>query len=330
MSSLTLPEGGDVTGTAPGRVLVVILNFNGVSDTLACLESLSRQTYSDIQVLVIDNGSREPEAIFVRHHFPGFEVLATATNLGWAGGNNIGIRAAIERGAEYICLLNNDTVLDPTALEELLIAAAIIGEPCLLHPSIAYFEGGVEWQLNPESPTSVFSSIREYDPATGIIEMDYAYGACLMFPTLLAQQIGLLDERLFLQLEETDYFIRAAAVGVRSACARRARIRHRESASFSGRVTPDKTYYQIRNGLLLAVKHRRTLAGCLSAMRDLIWSLHGKALARQPGLRGWRRFALWLISADPFARAARDGIRDFLRGRFGPRTKSLRADPQRN
>ena len=323
MSPLTLP--GEVAAQSEARppaILVVILNYNGLSDTLACLESLGAQTCRDFHTLVIDNGSREDEAEVIRRRFPQIEVLATGANLGWAGGNNVGIRAAMKREAGQICLLNNDTLLDPTALEELLAAAAVIGEPCLLHPSIAYFEGDTEWQLRPDRPSSVFPAVREFAPDTGIVEMNYAYGACLMFPTDLARRIGLLDERLFLQLEETDYFARAAAVGVRSVCARRARIRHRESATFSGRVTPDKTYYQVRNGLLLARKHQRGLGRRLAALRALVWSLHAKAMAGQPALRGWTGFARWLLSNDPLARAARQGVGDYLRGRFGPRVKA--------
>jgi hypothetical protein len=152
-----------------------------------------------------------------------------------------------------------------------------------------------------------------------------------MLPTDLLRRVGLLDERFFLQLEETDFFYRARALGIRSLCARKARILHKESVSFGGRITDTKAYYQVRNTLLLTEKHSPTLRGFLLAARGLAWSLRRQAASGHAGeqddredgrgqrIRGWLRFLGWLLSANPLARAARQGVRDYLRRRFGRR-----------
>lgn len=303
----------------PERMLIVILNFNGIEDTLACLDSLRGQTCQDFAVQVIDNGSRDDDLGRIAVGFPQAEVIALPENLGWAGGNNVGMRHAIERGFAHVCLLNNDTVLDPTAVAELLAAAEVIGGPCLLHPAIAYFDDPTKWQVHPEPPAGAAGSA---EALHDIVEMDWAYGACLMLPASVLTRVGLLDERFFLQLEETDYFRRAQALGVRSFCARRARILHRESVSFGGRITPDKTYYQVRNTFLLAEKHTPGIGGFLRAGRKLMWALYNEAVSSGARLTGWPGFLRWLLSANPLARAARQGGRDYCRRRFGRRPRA--------
>jgi hypothetical protein len=294
-------------------MVVVILNYNGIEDTLACLDSLSRQTSTDFEVQVIDNGSRDDRLGRIAERFPRVEVIALPDNLGWAGGNNVGMRLALARGFRYVCLLNNDTVLEPRAIEELLAAAAGLGQPCLLHPAIAYFDDPAKWQLNPQPASGAAATPPD------IVEMDWAYGACLLLPASLLTRVGLLDERFFLQLEETDYFHRARKLGIRSFCASRARILHKESVSFGGRITAAKTYYQARNSFLLAEKHSSSPAGYFRTARRLMWLLYNQANAGGTEMTGWLRFIRWLVSADPIACAARQGTWDYVRRRFGPR-----------
>ena len=296
-------------------LLVVILNFNGIEDTIACLASLNAQTCQDFAVQVIDNGSRADDLSRIGARFPKTEIIALPENLGWAGGNNVGLRLACGRGFAYVCLLNNDTVLDPTAIAELLAAATRFGRPCLLHPTIAYFDDPTRWQLNPQ-PNAV-AGARQTLP--DLVEMDFAYGACLMLPARVLERVGLLDERFFLQLEETDYFQRAKALGIPSVCAGRARILHKESMSFGGRITDNKTYYQVRNSLLLAEKHTPTPIGFLHTVRKLLWTLHRQAQESGAGITGWLSFAGWIFSAHPLACAARQGASDYVRRRFGRR-----------
>ncbi|MGD0104947.1 MAG: glycosyltransferase family 2 protein [Rhodopila sp.] len=302
--------------------MVVILNFNGIEDTLACLSTLCTQTCQDIVVQVIDNGSTADDLGRIATRFPEVELISLPENLGWAGGNNIGIRQALERGFGHVCLLNSDTLLDPTAIEELLVASALLEWLCLLHPAIAYYDEPAKWQLNPQLPPCSDAASQDLESKGDLVEMNWAYGACLLIPASVLARVGLLDERFFLQLEETDYFLRAKALNIRSFCARRARILHKESASFGGAITDAKTYYQVRNRFLLTEKHTPSFRGFLRAARPLIWALRNQAQARGIKNKGWPGFLRWLFSTDPIASAAREGARDYCCRRFGRRAST--------
>jgi GT2 family glycosyltransferase len=302
------------------NVLVVVLNYNGIADTLDCLESLRAQTCAGLAVLVIDNGSRADDLGRIAARFPDVEVIALGENRGWAGGNNVGLRLGLERGFAYMLLLNNDTVLRADALAEMLAAAAAVGQPCLLHPVIHDFDDARHPQLLPgPAPATPDATARRLAEQHEVVQFDWAYGACLLIPAALARRIGLLDERFFLQLEEQDYYLRARAGGMRSYCALRARILHKESVSFGGRRTPNKTYYQVRNSLLLAEKHEASFASVLRALRQLVWALRHQAGAVRPWAASRAGFLLWLCSAEPVARAVRQGVADYVFRRFGPR-----------
>jgi GT2 family glycosyltransferase len=310
-----------------GRPLVVVLNYNGIADTLACLASLRAQTCR-ASVLVIDNASRADDFSRLQADFPEVELLRLPRNLGWAGGNNVGLRLGLARGFDTICLLNNDTVLAPDALAELVAAAGVVDPPGLLHPMIHDFDDSARAQLDPGPvPSNPDPAMRALAARHEVVEINWAYGACLLLPASVVRAVGLLDERFFLQLEEEDYLRRAEALGMRSYCARRARVLHKESISFGGRVTPGKTYYQVRNSLLLAEKHAATPAGLFRALRRLWWALRHQARAADPRAASGPGFVRWLLSADPLARAARQGVGDYARRRFGPRRAAAGSAP---
>lgn len=290
--------------------VVVILNYNGLSDSLACLETLVPQRHPGLELLMVDNASDADPTAAVHDRFPDIPVLRLTENCGWAGGNNAGIVWARERGADVICLLNNDTLIPAGGIDRLSDAARAFG-PCLLHPAIDFAEPDWGVQLDPSGWTK---------PLTGhphLFPLTYAYGACLVVPVAVFDRIGTFDERFFLQLEETDFFCRAQAAGIPSLCLPAVRIIHAESRSFGARSTPVKTYYIVRNRLLLAEKHDPGISGLIRAARKLNWTIDG--LANQDDREAGSLFKtlLWMGSSKPHAVAARRGVFDYLRKRFG-------------
>ncbi len=315
--SQMLPE--PTMPSAAERVLVVVLNFNGMDDTLGCLASLRGQDWVGLDVLVIDNGSATDETARIVAAFPEVEVIVEPENLGWAGGNNVGLRRALAGGYGYVCLLNNDTVLGHAAIGEMVAAAGVIAAPCLVHPVIHYFDDPGTAQLFPGLPVGADAAAQARAEIAGIVEMDHAYGACLLMPVGLPRAIGLLDERFFLQLEEEDFFQRARRAGFGAFCAWRARMLHKESASFGGRVTAAKTYYQVRNTFLLAEKHARGMGDFAGRLKRLLWALFQRFHGLDPTMTSWGGFARRMLSGDAHARAARQGVADYLLRRFGRR-----------
>jgi len=104
-------------------VLVLVLNWNGWRDTLKCLSSLKGLDYQNSRVIVVDNGSTDDSVIWIRRAYPEIELVETGVNLGFAGGNNVGIRYALKHGAKYAWLLNNDTLVAPNTLTEMVMIA---------------------------------------------------------------------------------------------------------------------------------------------------------------------------------------------------------------
>lgn len=305
-----------------GLVTVIVLSFNCTAETLACLDSLQQHDkHEKFDILVVDNASTDgaPDAIEMR--YPDVPIVKLANNLGWAGGNNVGIRRALASGAELICLLNNDTVVPPGAITA-LANVANINAPCLMHPCIVYADPREGVQLDPSR--GVPRRFAQIGLNGDVFELDFVYGACLMVPAALFRRIGLFDERFFLQLEETDFWIRARRVGYRSLCTTTAQIFHAESRSFGGRSTPMKTYYIVRNTLLLIEKHYHKPYDALRKLRALYWSICQFAELNDLNVIGI--LLAWLVSSNPFLVAARAGARDYVLRRFGPiSASSLRA-----
>lgn len=283
-------------------LVIIILHYGNIEDSRACLASLLPDFPSDWQIMLIDNGTNSAAATTLQAEFPMIQTITLAHNQGWAGGNNVGIAWAQAQHAHAVCLLNNDTLVPLTALRAMLKALDQCS-PCLLHPAIDYGDQAEGIQLDPAQ----IPSNRPCADHPSLYPLDFAYGACLMVPLSVFDTIGLFDERFFLQLEETDLFLRAKKIGIPSFCLSSARIIHFESRSFGARMTPRKLYYIARNKPLLWEKHDRSLAGLVQVLRQIYWQA---AKESATPLR-------WLFSRQNGARAMRAGIADYCRRRFG-------------
>lgn len=340
------PEAAARRGTAPvplpapphPSVAVIVLNWNGGSDTLACLESLGKLDYPNARVMVVDNGSTDDSVEAIRRRHPDIRLMENGANLGFAGGNNPGIQAALDEGYEYVLLLNNDTVVDSALVTAFVEAAqahpraGVFGAKilCLSEPQRLWHAGGYwndDW-LNFVTHGAGEIDQGQFDTPR---QVDWVVGCAFFVRASVFRELGLLAPAFFLNFEEIDFCSRARRHGYACQYVPRARLWHRVSASMGGETSPMRVYFNTRNRLLWARRNTRPgLRWRIYAMvTRYLWhrvapALRGRRVSRPWSLRKW----LWSIahaSSSPETRAMYCGWRDFWLGRFGDCPVEIRA-----
>ena len=249
--------------TSP-KVSVIIVNWNNFKDTAGCLESLRKVNYPNFEVMVVDNGSAGDDTNLLRQGFGDFiKLIVSDRNLGFAGGCNLGIKDALTRGAEYIALLNNDTVVAPDFLEAMVNVArsdrklGVAGGKiyCYELPETIWFAGGI---LNYRTGSTPVRGSGETDKGQfeEIVEVDWICG-CYMFITRDAlQAAGMLDARFFFGWEDVDFCVRAARKGFKILFIPGSKIWHKGfGVEKRERLTGMPVYYATRGQFLLMDKH---------------------------------------------------------------------------
>jgi len=255
------------------KVAVIILNWNRREDTAECLESLSHISYGNIVTLVVDNGSSDGSVAYMRERFPWAVLLENGVNLGFAEGNNAGIRFAMSNyRPEYILLLNNDTVVDSRFLDELVRVAASDEKIGMVGPKVFYYYD--RKKINAAGammvwPLGIAKNIGLGQPDDGrfdtIRETDCVYGCAFLIKTQAIEDIGLLDRRFFIILEETDWCLRARKAGYKIVYTPGSVIYHKEGIS-GKKQSRTNVYYSHRNRLLLIKKNYSPLMMVASAL----------------------------------------------------------------
>lgn len=300
------------------RVYTVVLNYRMVDDVLRCVSSLRRSDYRDQSLVVVDNGATEATAHRLENELPTTTVLTSWENLGYAGGNNLGIAHALDRGADLVWVLNPDTEVEASTLGLMVETmnahptAGIVG--CRIldgrasgdviwsnGESIRWDEGGATAHRDAGRPD------RDV-PASAPHVTEYVTGASMLVRREVFEQVGLLPERYFLYFEETDFNVRARRVGWRPLIDPRARMRHYQR-SYEHLPSPRYVYYYVRNRLLFGQEFSEL------PFEQLVDSAEAWA-------DGWRRkverrepdwiatFELLIRWAIDDAAAGRDGRRD--------------------
>lgn len=250
-------------------VHVILVNWNGFDDTVACVESCLALTYEAFKVVVVDNGSADGSGERLRQRFAGaerVEVLLTGRNLGFAGGNNIGIANAIGAEAEYVWLLNNDTTVDPEALSALVSAAeehpedGMFGSKVYFYdrPQTLWYAGGF---IRPQREGSAYHrGLEEVDRGQYDVSevVDYITGCSLLVSTDLIHEIGPMAEDYFLYWEEVDWCARALAAGRACRYVPASRVWHKVGASVGSVNSPVQKRYDARNRLVFYWRNRRS------------------------------------------------------------------------
>ncbi|MBI1798706.1 MAG: glycosyltransferase family 2 protein [Candidatus Eisenbacteria bacterium] len=293
------------------RLSVIVLNWNGLADTRALLDTLalSRAPAAwDVQILVVDNGSADGSAETLRAAYPQVEVLALPENLRFAGGNNAGLRRALDQGADAMLLLNNDTEADPGMIEHLVLAleqdpGAGAAAPLIYFAapsSRIWYAGGRLW---PALGHASHRGLRTRDRAQyrAVEATGYLTGCCLLAWREVWEKVGLLDERYFIYAEDADWCLRARAAGYRLLFVPTARLWHKVSAS-SGNSSRWKITQRLRANFTMFARHARGVARVTWLPAFLAQQM---ALAAWLALRGQSRAALAIPGA----------LWDALRGR---------------
>lgn len=269
---------------------LITINYNGLKDTCELIESLPLGNQS-MEVIVVDNASKEDEASILEKRYPNIKVIRSNKNLGFAGGNNLGIKAA--RG-KYLFFINNDTLLShqPSAIDSLISRLESDEKIGMVCPKIRF-----SWDNNPiqfagYTPLSRFTMRNR---SIGFGETDkgqydtphptpYAHGAAMMVKREALEKVGIMPECYFLYYEELDWsmmFTRAGySIWYEPACT----IYHKESQA-TGQNSPLKVYYLTRNRLLFVKRNKKRYAKyityayliCMVAPRDIIkYTLKGE------------------------------------------------------
>jgi GT2 family glycosyltransferase len=240
-------------------VVAIVLNWNNLPDTLECVESVRCSDYLNLAVWVVDNCSDVDPTLELHAKYPDVRVFRNTRNLGYAGGNNTGVRAAIDCGTAYILLLNNDVVVAPDCVRRLVEAAQANRQIGMATPTVfhyhrrneVYWDGGVvDWRNGDARHDS-----RTLPVEGGITRSEWLDGCSLFVRVSVIHDIGLLDERYFLYFEDADWSIRAARRGWTNAVVSEARAWHKVNASTGGSDNPVMRFYIIRNQYLFATTH---------------------------------------------------------------------------
>lgn len=248
---------------------VVVLNWNGLEDTRSLLRTLERCRVPEgwrLEVIVVDNGSSDGSVGALGREFPAVELVALGENRRFAGGNNAGLARALERGADAVMLLNNDTEADPGLVERLLLALDQHPGAGAVAPLIYFaapsdriwYAGG---RLVPALGLAAHRGLRSRDDGRfrSVEDTGYLTGCCLLATREAWERVGPLDERYFIYAEDADWCLRARAQGLRLLFVPTARLWHKVSASAGGE-SAWKIYQRLRANLALFARHARGAA----------------------------------------------------------------------
>lgn len=285
-------------------IYVSIVNWNRANDTIECLRALASSDYSNYRPLIVDNGSTDGSPDAIKAAFPAAEVIANEDNLGFARASNIGIECALQQGADYVLLLNNDTLVDKRLLTELVAVGESDPQIGMLAPKIYYhgeegrlWSAGARWRRFPPRVT-IIGFGREDGPAYSVQrEVDYATGCAMLVKREVFDRVGMFDPVFFMYHEDYDFSARVRRGGYRIVYVPQAVMWHKVSAS-TGEESPLKWYYLGKYIAPFYLKNCRP--PCLSLALFVLWVLARETVKGNArylgsylrGLRdGWREFA---------------------------------------
>ncbi len=246
------------------RIAIILVNYKNYKDTLNCIESLKKVNYPNLLVIVVDNNSKdESYEMLLKESDENIKVIESGFNGGFAYGNNCGIRVALEEGAQYVLLLNNDTIVDENFLEPLVNKAesdeliGIVSSRIMFYPEshkIWYAGGAVDWK----NLRAIHFGLKEdyTDAYAKETRVDFASGCCMLIPKKIFSNVGFLPEEYFMYCEDMDFCIMVTRAGYEIHYVPESVIYHCVSSSSGGEGSPFSIEWQTRARRIFWKKYR--------------------------------------------------------------------------
>lgn len=245
-------------------VYIILINWNTEAVTAECLQSIRDLTYQDYQVVLVDNNSDDRSGQKLSTQFPEVILLQMESNLGFTGGNNAGMKKALEDGADYILLLNNDTTIAPDLLDEMVAAMESAEDIAVVSPKIVFFDrpdrlwyaaGSFSWW---SGMPSYYYKKGQDSPPSNLKEITFATGCAMLLRAEALREVGLLDERFFAYGEDTDLTTRLLKAGYRGLYTPHTKVWHKDNYTVRRQQgVAFKIFLSTRNKLLLMSKHAK-------------------------------------------------------------------------
>lgn len=250
------------------KVFIITINWNGLKDTLECLESLEKITYKNKKIIVIDNGSENNEADIIKKRFPRIHLIKLPQNTGFTGGCNTGMKFALQMNANYILLINNDTVVANNFLEPLVEQLNRDEFAVMVSPKILYYKSNKIWSMGGKVSTLTGMSLmigkgKSSEKYQEIIEPDFLTGCALLVETKVINKIGLLNPIYFAYYEDVEWSYKTSEAGYYLKVIPDSIIWHKKSASTGNvgkdKLSPVQAYYMSRNGIIFGFNNLKGL-----------------------------------------------------------------------
>ena len=269
------------------RVAVVVLNWNGTADTIECLKSLHQLDYGNAEIVLVDNGSESPAAEALGRLFPGITCLQLPENRGYSGGNNVGIEYALEKGHDYVWVLNNDTIVRPDSLRRAV-------EMATSDPRIAVVGVKILAMEDPKRVWVAYGQVKYRKGREGLIgeiwleegrreeprEVEWVPGKAMLLARPAIERLGGFDDEFFAYHEDVDWCAMARDAGYRIVFAPASVIYHKGHQSSGGRVYVSPRQYLAGRNMVLYVRKHGTILQKLKFAAFILGSLPLQYLRR--------------------------------------------------
>jgi len=264
---------------ASPKVFVIILHWNKQKEILECLESVLKIDYANYEVVVVDNGSDNNSYEVIQKNYQDVHLMRNRNNLGFAGGNNVGMRYAMEQKADYVWLLNDDTIVEPDVLSKMVKISEHGKNIGMVSPIIYYYDHPNSVQYAGSYIDWETLSVKEYADAditnSAIVKMFQTgqdvclWGTSLLIKREVIEKVGFLDDRYFAYWEDTEYSIRTLKKGFRNMVCNRGKIYHKTNRDILKQCGHQEYYYyyMFRNRALLIKEYSQGVMNLLNCER---------------------------------------------------------------